>query len=66
MIEFKRCKERAVELLRIIKPGGYVLIFGHPKTNHRMKCAFEDVGFKSKMSLAVANVVNECLEEREK
>ena len=36
---------RAVELHRIIKSGGYVLIFGHPKTNHRMKCAFEDAGF---------------------
>jgi len=29
-----------------MKPGGYVAIFGHPKTNHRMKCAFEDAGFK--------------------
>ncbi|HBE9615126.1 TPA: site-specific DNA-methyltransferase [Clostridioides difficile] len=37
---------RAKKLLRIIKPGGYVLIFGHHRTNHRMKCAFEDVGFK--------------------
>ena len=39
------CKARAEPLHRIIKPGGYVLIFGHPKTNHRMKCAFEDAGF---------------------
>jgi site-specific DNA-methyltransferase (adenine-specific) len=39
------CNKRAEELFRVIKPGGYVLIFGHPKTNHRMKCAFEDVGF---------------------
>ena len=38
-------KKRATQLYRIIKPGGYVCIFGHPKTNHRMKCAFEDVGF---------------------
>lgn len=29
-----------------MKSGGYVAIFGHPKTNHRMKCAFEDTGFK--------------------
>lgn len=29
-----------------MKPGGYVAIFGHSKTNHRMKCAFEDAGFK--------------------
>ena len=40
------CKTRAIGLHRIIKPGGYVCIFGHPKTNHRMKCAFEDAGFQ--------------------
>lgn len=38
-------KARAEKLFRVIKHGGYVAIFGHPKTNHRMKCAFEDVGF---------------------
>lgn len=43
---YEWCKARAVELYRIMKPGGYVCIFGHPKTNHRMKCAFEDCGFK--------------------
>jgi len=42
---YEWCKERAKPLHRLIKPGGYVCIFGHPKTNHRMKCAFEDVGF---------------------
>ena len=42
---YEWCKARAVELYRIMKPGGYVCIFGHPKTNHRMKSAFEDVGF---------------------
>jgi site-specific DNA-methyltransferase (adenine-specific) len=42
---YEWCKLRAKELHRVIKPGGFVLIFGHPKTNHRMKCAFEDVGF---------------------
>lgn len=40
------CKQRAEGLYRIVKHGGYVMIFGHHKTNHRMKCAFEDVGFK--------------------
>lgn len=40
------CNTRAKELYRILKPGGYALIFGHHKTNHRMKCAFEDAGFK--------------------
>ncbi len=39
------CNERAKQLIRILKPGGYAAIFGHPKTNHRMKCAFEDAGF---------------------
>jgi site-specific DNA-methyltransferase (adenine-specific) len=40
------CFKRAEALYRVIKSGGYVLIFGHPKTNHRMKCAFEDAGFQ--------------------
>lgn len=42
---YEWCKERAIELHRIMKHGGYVCIFGHPKTNHRMKAAFEDAGF---------------------
>jgi site-specific DNA-methyltransferase (adenine-specific) len=44
-IPYDWCLPRAKELFRITKSGGYVLIFGHPKTNHRMKCAFEDAGF---------------------
>lgn len=43
---YEWCKARAEKLIRVMKPGGYVAIFGHPKTNHRMKCAFEDAGFK--------------------
>lgn len=42
---YEWCKARAEKLFKILKPGGYALIFGHPKTNHRMKCAFEDIGF---------------------
>ena len=42
---YEWCKARAIELHRIMKSGGYVCIFGHPKTNHRMKSAFEDAGF---------------------
>lgn len=42
---YEWCYSRAVELLRVMKPGAYVAIFGHPKTNHRMKCALEDAGF---------------------
>lgn len=45
MVFYDWCYERAIELFRILKPGGYVCIFGHPKTNHRMKSAFEDAGF---------------------
>lgn len=40
------CLDRAELIFNVIKSGGYVAIFGHPKTNHRMKCAFEDAGFK--------------------
>lgn len=45
LVFYDWCYERAIELYRIMKPGGYVCIFGHPKTNHRMKSAFEDAGF---------------------
>lgn len=38
--------ERATELLRVLKHGGYCLIFGSPRTHHRMVCAFEDAGFE--------------------
>lgn len=46
MVFYNWCFDRAEKLFPIMKPGGYVAIFGHPKTNHRMKCAFEDAGFK--------------------
>ena len=39
------CKLRSDELMRVMKSGAYVAIFGSVKTNHRMKCAFEDSGF---------------------
>lgn len=34
------------EVYRIIKPGGYVLSFGSPRTYHRMATKLEDVGFE--------------------
>ncbi len=34
------------ECLRILKPGGYILSFGSPRTYHRMACAIEDAGFE--------------------
>lgn len=42
---YQWCKDRSDLLYNKIKSGGYVMIFGHAKTNHRMKCAFEDSGF---------------------
>lgn len=42
---YEWCKFRSDELIRVLKPGSYVAIFGFVKTNHRMKCAFEDSGF---------------------
>lgn len=34
------------QCLRVLKPGGYLLSFGAPRTYHRMACAVEDAGFR--------------------
>lgn len=34
------------EALRVLKPGGHVLIFGAPRLYHRLACAVEDAGFE--------------------
>jgi DNA modification methylase len=34
------------ELLRVLKPGGFLLSFGGTRTYHRMACAIEDAGFE--------------------
>src|SRR5579859_7715590 len=34
------------EVLRVLKPGGYLLAFGGTRTYHRMVCAVEDAGFE--------------------
>ena len=34
------------EVLRVLKPGGYLLAFGGTRTYHRMACAIEDAGFE--------------------
>ena len=34
------------EVLRVLKPGGYLLSFGGTRTYHRMTCAIEDAGFE--------------------
>lgn len=38
-------------LLRVMKPGAYLLAFGGTRTYHRMVCAIEDVGFEIHDSL---------------
>jgi DNA modification methylase len=34
-----------VEVLRVLKPGGYIMAFSGCRTYHRMACAIEDAGF---------------------
>lgn len=34
------------ECLRVLKPGGHLLAFSGTRTQHRMVCAIEDVGFE--------------------
>ena len=34
------------EVLRVLKPGGYLLAFGGTRTYHRLVCAIEDAGFE--------------------
>ena len=36
----------AVEALRVLKPGGYLLAFGGTRVYHRLACAVEDAGFE--------------------
>jgi len=36
----------AAELLRVLKPGGFALVFSAPRLAHRMGIAFEDAGFE--------------------
>ena len=33
------------ECFRVLKPGGYLVAFGSPKTSHRLTMQLEDVGF---------------------
>jgi DNA modification methylase len=36
----------AAECLRVLKPGGFLLAFGSPRTVHRLAAGIEDVGFE--------------------
>jgi DNA modification methylase len=40
------CQDWATTILRVLKPGGYALIFGGTRTYHRLACAVEDAGFE--------------------
>lgn len=40
------CQLWAIECLRVLKPGGYLLSFGGTRTYHRLVCGIEDAGFE--------------------
>lgn len=42
----------AVELLRILKPGGFLLLFASPRLYHRAAVAVEDAGFEVRDAFA--------------
>lgn len=51
-IPFQRWTESwATEALRVLKPGGYLLVFGGTRTYHRLTCGIEDAGFVIKDTL---------------
>lgn len=35
----------AIEVLRVLKPGAYIVVCGAPRSHHRMMCGLEDAGF---------------------
>ena len=39
-------KETWRKCLRVLKPGGHMLVFGGSRTSHRIACAIEDAGFE--------------------
>lgn len=40
------CHAWGTELVRVLKPGGYAVVFGGTRTYHRLTCALEDAGFE--------------------
>jgi site-specific DNA-methyltransferase (adenine-specific) len=42
----------AAEVLRVLKPGGHILVFGAPRSHHRMIAGLEDAGFEIRDCLA--------------
>jgi len=45
------CVDFWKEILRVTKPGSYLIAFGHSRTWHRLACSLEDAGFIIKDSL---------------
>ena len=45
-------KETWEHVIRVLKPGGYMLAFSGTRTYHRMVCAIEDAGFEIRDQLA--------------
>lgn len=39
-------------VMRVLKPGGYLLAFGGTRTYHRLACAIEDAGFEMRDTIA--------------
>lgn len=39
-------KETWEKCLRVLKPGGHMVVFGGSRTHHRVACAIEDAGFE--------------------
>lgn len=46
------CEVWLTECLRVLRPGGHCLVFGAPRTWHRVQCAAEDAGFDIRDSIA--------------
>ena len=40
------CREWAAQAIRVLKPGGYMLVCMSPRTQHRAVCGIEDAGFE--------------------
>jgi DNA modification methylase len=40
------CTEWGAECLRVLKPGGHIAAFGHPRTFHRLACGLEEAGLE--------------------
>jgi hypothetical protein len=45
------CETWAAEAWRVLKPGGHMLVFGSPRTYHRLAAGVEDAGFEIRDSL---------------